>query len=207
MVLHAHLWNFCECRICWPPQDSWAHAHKFSLITLPWKYMKEVYATAKFVMFALLQSFQHFVILPYSAHLIYNLLSSFTFDSCKEAGGECKVRAFVKGLSIPHWCSKFKCPNVFNTCGVQELYYTSLEFDYTLKLYMKSHVLGMRRANFVWTENQMTKVRKNSTQWKNWEQNWFLFKNWSKKEFGSQFYCPQGEMSYKLPFMCYHNYF
>lgn len=149
MVLHAHLWNFCECRICWPPQDSWAHAHKFSLITLPWRYMKEVYATAKFVMFALLQSFQHFVILPYSAHLIYNLLSSFTFDSCKEAGGECKVRAFVKGLSIPHWCSKFKCPNVFNTCGVQELYYTSLEFDYTLKLYMKSHVLGMRRANLV----------------------------------------------------------
>jgi hypothetical protein len=55
-----------------------------------------------FVMFALLQSFPHFVILPYSAHLIYNLLSSFTFDSCKEAGGECKVRAFVKGLSIPH---------------------------------------------------------------------------------------------------------
>jgi hypothetical protein len=39
--------------------------------------MKEVYATAKFVMFALLQSFPHFVILPYSAHLIYNLLSSF----------------------------------------------------------------------------------------------------------------------------------
>jgi hypothetical protein len=114
--------------------------------------MKEIYATAKFVMFDLPQSFPHFIILPYNAHLIYNLLSSFTFNFLQRSRRRMQGSGFCEGVVNPTLMFKVqmsKCPNLFNTCGVQELYYTSLEFDYTLKLYMKSHALGMRRANFV----------------------------------------------------------
>jgi hypothetical protein len=101
MVLHAHLWNFCECRIYWSPQDSWAHAHTFSLITLPWRYMKGIYATAMFVMFALLQSFPDFVILTYNAHLIYNLLSFFAFSFLQRSQRRMQRSGFCEGIVNP----------------------------------------------------------------------------------------------------------
>ncbi len=72
-----------------------------------------------FVMFALLQSFPHFVILPYSAHLIYNLLSSFKkLEENARVGllwRGCQSHIDVQSSNV-QMCS---IPAVFRNCTIQ----------------------------------------------------------------------------------------
>lgn len=176
MVLHAHLWNFCGCRICWPPQDLWAHAQKFSLITLPWKYMKEIYATAKFVMFALLQSFPHFVILPYNAHLIYNLLSSFTCNFLQRSQRRMQGSGFCEGVVNPTLMFKVQMSK-----SVQYLRCSGIVlYKFGIWLYIKVihevPCIGHEKSQFClnWESNDKSEENFQHSE-KNWKWNWFLF--------------------------------
>jgi hypothetical protein len=87
----------------------------------------------KFVMFALLQSFPHFVILPYSAHLIYNLSSSFTFDFLQRNWRRMQGSGFCEGVVNPTLMFKVQMSKF-----VQYLWRSGIVlYKFGIRLYMK----------------------------------------------------------------------